>query len=113
LSYRILSKGFGLYSASSEVIHVDDESPIAVHETGIAFNIREPNPVHLTIQQIRENYDDQLISIGAWQDIIQGNGAVSKIEVSGMFGAENAPATPFCFDLDKRRLFEMVAATLI
>jgi Putative DNA-binding domain len=106
---RLADGSFGIYSSRDILVHVDDEIGLAERETGLDF--RRTGQEHLpdAISIIRKNDLWESFRMLPWAEM-PAIGILSKdkpITVAGFFGAENAAAKTFSFDIDKRTLFEM------
>jgi hypothetical protein len=113
---RNMVSGYGMYSTSSVIVHVADENLIAHLQTGISLHVPGQNTASAAIDHIiRENYDENLFSIGSWEQLTQSKGPVAggEIHASGVYGGENALAKTFEFKLDKKAIFELMVPNLL
>jgi hypothetical protein len=109
LGRRSSSRGglTGIYSSRDVLVHPDDEIEIAEIETGLDFRQTGQIDIRHAIAVVEDN-PASLLMVPFSKMNPQGYAIVDEpIACSGTFGAENSPAKPFEFRIDKMKLFAL------
>lgn len=109
LTTRFNGKRQGVYGSRDILIHLDDEMPIAQRETGLDFRGTGQTVISGAVELIKKSQALHVFRMAPWGQIMNTFGAIPdvSIKVSGSFGAENAVAKRFEFDIDKRALLNI------
>ena len=103
---------FGFYASRDVILHMEDEIGLAEIETGLDFRPTGERTAANAISSIRKSGMLHTFRMVDWSrmaaDSIQPNDY--PIQVSGVYGAENALAGSFNFEIDKVRLMDLFSS---
>ncbi|KJC59892.1 hypothetical protein UP10_14435 [Bradyrhizobium sp. LTSPM299] len=95
----------GFFGSRDTIVHVEDEMAIAQIITGLDFRGTGEKLLPLAIQFARSPNGERLFRMAPTSQM--GDTSDIPINVSGMIGAENAPAQKFEFSIGKAELFAL------
>jgi len=102
-------KRYGVYGTRDTIIHLEDEIGLAEFPTGLDFRRTGQHHLPSAVQTIKKGNMSHAFRMIAWNqmasEILQQPD--QAINVSGSFGAENAPAQKFSLKVGKMDLFNV------
>jgi hypothetical protein len=109
LSWRRLANGdLGIYATRDLLLHVGDDMAVAQIPTGLDFRGTGQFEINAAINSVRQNGIHSFSMLPVRDMPPQGFTANDRsIKISGFYGAENALAKPFKFEIDKIKLLDL------
>ncbi|WGR70652.1 MULTISPECIES: hypothetical protein [unclassified Bradyrhizobium] len=99
----------GFYATRDTLIHVGDEMTLAERSTGLDFRYTGQRDLPSAIALLRKDGSEQnyrMLPFGEMTTPLR-DATDRLVEASGVYGAENAPVTPFKLTIDKQSLLDL------
>jgi hypothetical protein len=100
---------YGIYASRDVLVHLEDEIGMAEHETGLTFRGTGQRDLRSAISAVKKGELWHSVSMLPWNEMHSGGFSVKDrtVSISGFYGAENAPVTPFNLSVNKPELFRL------